>query len=276
METSVVHLPWKKTEIILCGDIHWGCDACEKDLFRRFVKAHKEAHWWLLGDPFDLAPTSNRMKIRSCGLNDGVLDRIEKAHREDVEELAKLLATTNVEGLISGNHYWQFEDGQTSDTMLADMLGAVYLGDCALVVVEFSRRSPHKNSVPIRIFLHHGTAVGRKVSAPLNRLQDLVAEQEADIYATGHAHKSPQAPIDRIYTTDNGHLYHRTKRLLAVGSFYRSYLQHSMHGDRLQGSYAEKKLLAPSTLGCPNIIVTPHNDGHLSLVIGQESDIWNE
>ncbi len=270
METSVIHLPWKRTEIILCGDIHWGTPECEKEKFKQFVRHHKNAHWWLLGDTFDLAPTGNRKKIRSSGLNDGVLDFIEESHLKDIKELYDVLDSTTIEGIIAGNHYWQFESGSTSDTVLADMLGCKYLGDCAMVVIHF--QMPHRKAT-LRIFMHHKGAVGRKVASSLNRLQDLVAEHEADIYVTAHGHKSPQAPIDRLYVDDAGQQYFRTKRLLSVGSWYQSYLQHSRHGGRPQGGYPEKNLQAPSSLGCPSIIVKPRSDGKLIIDIGQESEL---
>jgi len=113
----------------------------------------------------------------------------------------------------------------------------------------------------VLIWCHHGAGYGTGVSAPLNRLDQLMVSWEADIYVMGHQSKKVSAPVDRIEPVWSGsggpHLVHRTKVLACTGSFSRAYLVGSRQGPTPRGDYVEQKMLAPTALGGVVIRITP-------------------
>ena len=87
----------------------------------------------------------------------------------------------------------------------------------------------------------------------LNIMEHLIKGVEADIYLMAHNHAKVTAPMDRLYRTDSGYLYHRTKLLARTGGWLRGYLaQRPLEGRparESRGSYVEQAAYVPSTLG---------------------------
>jgi hypothetical protein len=62
-------------------------------------------------------------------------------------------------------------------------------------------------------------------------------------------HKKVAAPIDQIYFACNGRMLHHTKLLACTGSFLKGYLADSLSEGRAGGTYVEKGMMTPVSLG---------------------------
>ena len=109
------------------------------------------------------------------------------------------------------------------------------------------------------IWCHHGEGYGRGAGAPLTKLQTLMPFFDADIYLMGHMHKVVGAPLDQIYMTRKQppQLKYKTKIIAGTGSFLRGHMQGSNKAGRATGSYVEKGMLPPVSLGGVVITVKP-------------------
>ena len=264
--TVAASLPWEETLLMPVGDVQLGAEACDEDRFKRHMEwgMNHNARFLGMGDYVDVASPSNRAKLRSIELYDSVEDALEEAGQKAVERFLKLVKGTEGRwlGMLEGHHYMELRDGTTSDTRIAGALGAPFLGSCAFVRLAF--KGNIRKVVSATIWCHHGQGGGQKVSSPLNRLENLMAYFDADIYLMGHQHKKVSAPIDQIYMTRNhpAHLSHRTKIIACTGSFLRGYMEGSKQGaGRAGGTYVEKKMLTPVALGGLVIRLRPVHSG---------------
>ena len=65
----------------------------------------------------------------------------------------------------------------------------------------------------------------------------------------GHQHKKVATPIDELFYSRDGRMLHRTKLLACTGSFLKGYLDNSMSEGRAGGTYVEKGMMTPVSLG---------------------------
>ena len=250
------------------GDIQWGTHDCDVDRVRRHVEWGLEHGVYFLGmgDYIDFASPSSRRAMHHAlaeaydvvrlSLDDMATELVQRF----LEETGIGQAKDRFLGLLSGHHFWQFQDGTTSDSVLANELRTPFLGSCAFVRLRLP-------ATEVTIWCHHGVGGGITLGAPLNRLERLVSAFDADIYLIGHHHKLVAAPIDTIYPVwkRRGSLRHRTRLLACTGSFMRGYTAHrATQGiDRgiAQGSYVEQKMLPPVALGGLLIKIRAKSDG---------------
>ena len=260
MEYVEKHITWKmmpKETVTLMpiGDAQVGADASDLKRLRTHVDwgfHTKHALFLGMGDYVDMASPSNRRILKSAGLYDTVTEALQAKATEDIKTF--LGATWDSKGswlgLLQGHHYMDMADGTTSDTHIAEALRAPFLGDCALVRIIFDK---HKDvdGLPVKadIWCHHGRGGGASVAAPINYLEKIARGFDADIYLMGHQHKKIAAPIDELYYTRGGHMLHHTKMLACTGSFLRGYLDTSYSEGRAGGTYVEKGMMTPVSLG---------------------------
>ena len=110
------------------------------------------------------------------------------------------------------------------------------------------------------LWLHHGTGSGQRASYPATKLEGIAAYWEADIFIMGHTTKLAVVPINRVYPVWQGvpHLAHRKKLLIGAGGFSKGYIESLKQGHVPMGTYVEKGMMNPSSLGCPLITIVPH------------------
>ena len=256
-------LPWEETLIMPLGDIQLGAEGCDESKLRGYIEwGMKHGAYFLgMGDYVDVASPSNRQVLRSANLYDSVQDALEEAADSAVQRFLKLVKGTEGRwlGLLEGHHYFEFQDGTTSDTRIAQALKAPFLGSCAFLRLKFAGRSKSQGRTGCTIWCHHGQGGGSKVSAPLNKLENLMHAFDADVYLIGHQHKLVAAPIDQLYMTQKKPytIKHRTKIIACTGSFLRGYTAGSKRGLRAQGGYVEKKMLTPVALGGVMLHIRP-------------------
>lgn len=266
VDTAVnASLDWEDTIIMPVGDVQLGAEGCDEERFKRHVDwgMRHGAYFLGMGDYVDVASPSNRDVLRSARLYDSVHDKLAQAAEQDVVKFTSIVAGSEHRwlGLLQGHHYYEFPDGTTTDTRLAQALGAPFLGDCAFVRLRFGR-STH-SALTCTIWCHHGIGYGVGAGAPLTKLMGLVPYFEADIYLMGHMHKVVGAPLDQLYMTRKSppKLKHRTRIIAGTGSFLRGHLQGSRKAGRASGSYVEKGMLPPVSLGGVVITVKPVSSG---------------
>ena len=260
MEYVEKHITWKvmpneTVTLMPIGDAQVGAEA--SDIGR--LKSHmewgfhtKHAMFLGMGDYVDMASPSNRRILKAAGLYDTVTEALQAKANEDIRAFHSVTGYTKGAwlGLLQGHHYMDMADGTTSDTHIAEALHAPFLGDCALVRIVFDK---HKDAdgLPVKadIWCHHGRGSGTAVASPINSLEKIARGFDADIYLMGHQHKKIAAPIDELYYSRGGRLLHHTKILACTGSFLRGYLANSESEGRAGGTYVEKGMMTPVSLG---------------------------
>lgn len=246
--------PNQQVLLMPVGDIHEGSPGWPKDRFKAHIEwgFERGAYFLGMGEYFDFTSGSQRGITR--GLRASTLDELDKFRREQVEKFAELLKGSKGRwlGLLEGHHYWEYQDGTTTDQHLCRLLGAPFLGTSALIRIRLSGRDAH--GCDVTVFAHHGTGASRKQGGALHRVEDLLSWIEADIYLLGHAHTKVNSPVDRLYRTPGGHLYHRTKLIARTGAFLRGYLSQKPQdltkpAHLSRGTYVEQALYPTSSLG---------------------------
>jgi len=249
-------LPMQEVLIMPIGDIHNDASGnSDLEKLRRHISWGMERGAYFLGmaDYVDLASPSNRQQLLGAKVYDSVYDALDAQAYKAVEQLYEIMKPTVGRwlGLLTGHHYWQFQDGDTSDCWLARKFQAPFLGDCAMIRCQFAEPQG-KPRAAFTIWCHHGTGSGMTVASPLNRLERVVEYFDADVYLIGHQHKLVGAPMDRLYVNWNRkppQVEHRTVIVACTGGWLRGYQGGSRRGGKAQGTYVEKKMLSPTALG---------------------------
>jgi hypothetical protein len=246
--------PKGEVTILPIGDVQSGVPASDLTRLRRHMNwgASNRALFLGMGDYVDMASPSNRRSLKAATLYDSVTSALEAKAQEDVGGFLEAVGGSEHMwlGLLQGHHFMELEDGNTSDTMIAQALGAPFLGDSAMVRLIFNDTSDcDGNPVSATIWCHHGRGSGNKAGSPLNTIEQVARGFNADIYLMGHQHKKVAAPTDELFFSSRGQLLHHTKLLACTGSFLKGYLENSMLGGRASGTYVEKGMMAPVSLG---------------------------
>ena len=232
------------------------------------------AYFFGVGDYADVTSPSNRYKLRSSAFYDTLIDSLESKAEETQAELEELLAPTVGRwlGLLEGHHYWEFEDGTTTDTRLAEFLECRFLGTSAYVLVRLEPLSDHHRQPSFKMWGWHGEGGGATAAAPLNKLEKKVGEHTADLYVMGHYHRRgaiPKAKLDIVGGDRGGDptVVHKDIWLVSTGSFMRGYLQGARQENRPKGGYVEARGLPPAGLGAMAIFARPRTqgDGYVSV-----------
>ena len=261
-------LDGKKPLLIMpLADIQYGAQGCNTELLKESVKkGMKMGAWFLgLGDYVDVASPGQRTRLASLSLYDSTREFMDAQADKNVKGVMGILGQTKGRwlGMLRGHHYWPYSDGTTSDTRLANALNAKFLGDCAAILIRLGLGAKgHRHYTTCKIWCHHGTGGGQTAGAPLNKLEHALKVFAADIYLMAHQHKLATTKLpwvdynivgkNRIRMTDKNRL------LACVGSFLKGYEHGSTDpAGNPAGSYVEKGMMTPTTLGCPLISIEP-------------------
>jgi len=99
-----------------------------------------------------------------------------------------------------------------------------------------------------------------KISAPLNKIENIIPYFDADIYLMAHQHKKVAGVVDRYYMTrkapyDTGY---KSIVLANTGGYLRGYLKGATQGNIFpRGGYVERGMRPPVGLGCILLFVRP-------------------
>ena len=218
-----------------------------------------------MGDYIDILSPSNRKAWQSAALYDSARQAMEDKATGYEDLFISMMAGTEGRwlGLLQGHHFFEHEDGTTSDTRIAKALKAPFLGTCAFVRLSF-RHPTHNTRLKCVIWCHHGAGSGMMPAAPINKLVPIMYSFEADIYIIGHQTKKPVAKMPRIYMSDKPpyKLVAKNKVLAGTGGFTKGYEAGSRNiAGRPEGSYVEKAMMTPVSLGGILIKIRPVFNG---------------
>jgi len=266
-----VRLEWKPTVLIPVSDVQFGSEACSADMFKRWIQRllKEYADWQVLflglGDYTDSIRPSLRKKYLASDLNEDehFVRAIQDEVRNHINGFLKLVSGTEGKwiGLLEGHHYFDYGNGETSDTKLAHRLNTRFLGDCTMFNLIFNR-SGHRNK--FTIWAHHGEGGGQLSGAPLNKLEDKLKTFDADCFLMAHQHKAVTAKKPFLYL-DNSQgqpkLVHKDRSITGTGGWLQGYMQGSQSGNRAGGYYPEQRMLTPVSLGGCRIHIFPKHSG---------------
>ncbi len=248
------------SELVLCplGDIQSGTPASDLDLLSRIVDdaLKQNAYFIGMGDYVDVASPSNRKAWSHMQHYDSFEDAMDNHMREEEKAVMEILRPTKGRwfGLLQGHHFWQFQDGTSTDQHLAEQLDTEHLGQCAMVRAWFP------NNQMFTTWAHHGQGGGATLGSPLTKMEKIAGWADADLILMGHHHKIMPADMPRMSVMGergNPVLVERKRKLVCTGSYLKGYMQGSSKGGRPTGTYVEEAMLSPVSLGSPIIRITP-------------------
>lgn len=222
----------KPVHLVFFGDIHWGHPMFSMDTWKRFVSTYKDRDDCVflgMGDYQDFMSSSERraMASASAQLHEGSVELINQLMTERMDEFTNQIRWMGdrLIGMVEGNHYYSFLDGETSTMKMARELKTKYLGVTALVRLNLAVSGCAMNC---DIFVHHGRAGGQLAGSPFNTVEKMQFGFDADIYAMGHDHSIGCLPKARMVPKFNAKagtldIHERRTLLIRSGSFLRGY-----------------------------------------------------
>lgn len=216
-------------KLIPFGDVHRDAPSFAHEEWKEFLayaKKQKKALFLGMGDYQDCASTSERTIISDERLHESTKEILNGHAKGVVKTLSNELSFMRGKllGLIGGNHYFAFNNGETSDHALCHALSTKFLGVCALIRLTFRCGT---KSVSFDIAAHHGRGGGSTAGGSFNSVEKMGHFFEADAFLMGHNHGRgvlPAAPKLRLTRGRGGlSLKDRTPLLVRTGSFLKSY-----------------------------------------------------
>jgi len=202
----------------------------EKGLLEKLVErvaGDKNARVILMGDMIDQDRTTRR-KYRKGYVADqtSIMSHDDRHNRKDVEDLAEILRplTEKIYGVLSGNHYYEYATGVTSDQYLCELLEVPYCGPVGVFRVTFNLGGSVKNLV---IWSHHsgGSSGGRTLGGSVNALLRQENAWDADVYLLGHDHRriTWRESTMSVTSSKTPKLVEHTRIFARVGAMLKTY-----------------------------------------------------
>jgi hypothetical protein len=219
--THLVEVQMRKAgdtfSLIPFGDVHRDSPHCAVERWRDDLaewKKIKNALFLGIGDYTDFLSTSERCRLRSGdGMHESTTGTLDVLARKQ----------------ITGNHYYQFQDGTTGDHLLANQLNTKFLGVAAFVRVVFRWPGGNSRTAALDIFAHHGAGTGQKPHTSLGAVARMAEWADADIILQGHDHKRGVLPLNptlHLSQNNNGalHVKERERWVGRCGSYLKAYI----------------------------------------------------
>lgn len=224
----------KPFKLIPFGDIHRDSDMHADQHWQDFLayaKRQKTAVFLGMGDFSDGISTSERIALSGPAVHDTTKRTLDGVYKGVAATLYKELSFMKgrLIGMLGGNHYFQFDDGDTTDHVLAASLGTKFLGVCSFIRLSLSFKGRPNTKASIDIFAHHGKGGGSLPGSTFNTIEKMLNTADADFYFMGHDHKKgcvPSSPRLKLVSTGPGSelkVRERTPWLGRTGSFLKAY-----------------------------------------------------
>ena len=222
----------KPFKLIPFGDIHRDSDMFADTHWKEFLqyaKEQKNAMFLGMGDYTDGVSTSERIVLSNSGMHDTTKNTFKDVYKGVAKNLVNELGFMRgrLIGLLGGNHYFDFGNGDTTDHVLAASLGTKFLGVCSFIRLSLKFKGRGDKGLCLDIFAHHGKGGGTTPGAQFNTIEKMLSGADADIYLMGHTHGKgciPSSP--RIKLVGGGKelsVRERTPWLGRTGSFLKAY-----------------------------------------------------
>ena len=252
----------KPLYLIPFGDVHRDSDMFAHSHWEEFLAAAKQkapnALFLGMGDYSDGVSTSERIVLGNAGLHDTTKNTLKDVYNGVTATLINELSFMrgHLIGMLGGNHYFDFGDGDTTDHKLALALRTKFLGVCSFIRVSlrFKNRACHRTSFDI--FAHHGKGAGTLPGSTFNTIEKMSTTAIADFYLMGHDHKkgaihsTPRLVLSSTGPNTQLNVRERTPWLGRTGSFLKAY-----ENDRV--SYNVDAARSPAALGWIEFEITP-------------------
>ena len=189
MKVIKCNLPdFKEISILPLADIHLGdphSDFKKLMEYIDYLKNTPNAFTVLNGDLMDSATRNSIGDIYAADLSP--MRQLEQCVKIFGPIKDKILACTG------GNHEARIyrSDGIDTSALMCNQLGLdCYAPTGALLFVRFGKQSKHKHNRPVcyTIYAQHGRGGGKTEGGKINRVSDLAAIVDADIYLHSHTH----------------------------------------------------------------------------------------
>lgn len=243
----------KDKTIWLLFDAHIGDDACDRALFKRFVRTVADSDDNVIGGG----------DIHNCGLPSSKTDYTKSLPygeekvvvRNELEPIRDRFLT-----LVTGNHEERIQRavGDDPTNELANWLSPqtaskdpkgrndIYLGHFGVICVVCGRCAYY-------IAIHHGTGNGTTDGAKLNSLVELSNLMPGcDVYTEGHSHKHIYEPTEIPYLDKKRNLISYQQAHYISGSSFLIW----------EKSYALSKKWKPKPRGIVKITLYANNNGN--------------
>ena len=248
-------------KLIPFGDIHRDSDMHADSHWRDFLayaRKQKNALFLGMGDYTDGVSTSERIVLSDSGLHDTTRTTLKDVYRGVTKTLVNELSFMRGRciGMLGGNHYFEFGDGDTTDHILASALSTKFLGVCSFIRLSFRFDGRKNKAASLDIFAHHGKGGGSLPGSTFNTLEKMATTAVADFYLMGHDHKKGCIPSTPRLTLTNGSQGHelsvreKVPWLGRTGSFLKAY-------EPGRVSYNVDAGRSPATLGWIEFEITP-------------------
>ena len=171
-----------------------------------------------------------------------IKNRAEQFYKDWLKPVEKKLI-----GLAEGNHYYQNRKGITDTQWLCEFAGCNYLDKPAFLRLKICYKQ--KWSRVFKVLIHHGDWSGGfgRIGGDFNAMENkgLLGFGAFDIFLFGHTHRKGgfKVPVMDLSDRQELRLIERTKLFVRTGCFMAGY------DPKCNGTYAQKKLLAPTDLG---------------------------
>jgi len=254
----------KPFKLIPFGDIHRDSDLHADEHWRQFLayaKKQENALFLGMGDYTDGVSTSERIVLANEGLHDTTRNTLKDVYKGVSKTLVNELGFMRgrMVGMLGGNHYFDFGNGDTTDHVLAAALNTKFLGVCSFIRLSFRFKNRGHCRQSLDIFAHHGKGGGSLPGSTFNTLEKMATTAMADFYLMGHDHKKGCIPsTPRLVLNSKGTdaeliVRERVPWLGRTGSFLKSY-------ENGKVSYNVDAGRSPSTLGWIEFEITPRRN----------------
>ena len=273
MEINIREIKFKDSKrwyhIIPIGDIHMGNTGCDVGKLKELVawiKSKDNVYWIGMGDFLDsINYTDKRFDPHTIAPE--FRESLDNLIPEQMHAVANILAPIKDKclGLHEGNHErkirLKYHYNPIYEMWKAFNIPSIpMLKDAAITRLRFVNVCKHSKlpSYSFDIFSVHGNVGGRKGGAKVNRLEDMCANFNADIYLMAHSHIKITESKSVLYVDKSLNLKRQKKVLAVTGCFLNGYVEGS-------GGYCEQWMLSPTMTGVVKISIRPRQrDLHIS------------
>lgn len=253
----------KPFRLIPFGDVHRDSDMHSSSYWNRFLERaryaaiNENALFLGMGDYGDGASTSERIVLDAPGLHDTTKRTMNNVYKGVAQTIVNELAFMKgrIIGMLGGNHYFDFGNGDTTDTIVAAALNTKFLGVCAFIRLSIIiKGTGDKRRCHYDIFAHHGKGGGNLPGSTFNTLEKMSSSAIADLYLMGHDHKKgciPSSPrLTLVGYSKKVTVRQRVPWLGRTGSFLKAYEDGRV-------SYNVDAARSPAALGWIEFEITP-------------------
>lgn len=234
------------------GDIHAGTTACAEEAIRRRIKEISDdpfALWVGMGDYAEcILPNDFRWDTELVA--DWVKrSNIAESQRLWVRDLFKPIADKCL-GLLTGNHEDSIRRRNYQDIHL-DLcrdLGVPNLGFSCFYRLFFSSSG---KVTTVTCHFSHGAGGAQTEGGKVMRLAKYMLAFDADITGIGHLHDIKIDAIPMLWMDDGFNIKQKVRVGALTGSWFKAY------SESPYPTYAERKGLSPTNLGCPHFTIKP-------------------